>query len=176
MSVNSLSAMMEQYYNMPAPTTGSVFAPLMSMSTHHDRDDDDVDNISNESSSPPPPSSRSDHHPPGSGSSLARPVSLIGPTGHISSRIDNLGSSATSPELAVAAAAAMSVTASSSSYRKQYSIDGILGKQPQQQYVRSPISSGNRSPVDVSLKGKVFSLKISFVVAWHGSMTIQNWQ
>ncbi|XP_072034557.1 uncharacterized protein [Amphiura filiformis] len=139
MSVSSLSAMMEQYYNM-SQTTGSVFAPLMSSASHHDRDDhhhrrdhDEDDNVnSTPSSSPSPRLQQRDGH---GGSSVPRPVSLIGPVDHLGRRVDEIGSSI------------------SSHYRRQYSIDGILGKQPHQQYLRSPLSSEDRSPADVSLKG-----------------------
>lgn len=125
MSVNSLSAMMEQYYNVP--TTGSVFSPLMTTTTsstthrqflHHrsEEDDDPSGELSPSASSPP----RS--------TVLARPISLgVGP---------GLGDS---DQLAT--------NARNLNYRKQHSIDGILGNQLHHHHKqRSPCAEGDSSP------------------------------
>ena len=146
MSVNSLSAMMEQYYNTQ-PTTGSVFAPLMTAGHHEHRRQLDQDDGTISTTLPSPPSSTSppSHHHQ-QRSSLARPVSLIGPVDRLNRRVEEIGKSATGL------------------YRKQYSIDGILGKmesyhsevQAQSHQTRSPLSSCGGSspvPVDCSTKG-----------------------
>ena len=137
--------MMEQYYNTQ-PTTGSVFAPLMAAGHHeHRRRQLDQDG---DITPPSPPSSTSppSHHQHQRSSSIARPVSLIGPVDRVTRRVEEIGNFA------------------AGLYRKQYSIDGILGKlenyhsevqSPSQ--TRSPLSSscGGSSPVpvDVSTKG-----------------------